>query len=92
MKSNSRCFLAVVFGIASAVGAAGCIDSLQGQSKKTGSVIGKKTQEVGEFDKNAKQEVSDSKIRADDPILYPLQAYRPMIEKIMKSHVQQALN
>jgi hypothetical protein len=71
---------------------AGCLNSLEGQTKKTGSVIGKKTQKVGEFDPNAKQEVSDSKVRVSDPYFYALEAYRPMVEQIMKSHVAHALN
>src|SRR5438105_3998399 len=59
--------------------------------KENGFIIGKKTQDIGEFDPNAKQEISDSKVRADDPILYPLQAYGPMVEQISKSHIEHAL-
>lgn len=91
MRWINRSLIATCGAIA-AICSAGCMESLEGQGKKTGSIIGKKTQEVGEFDPKAKQVVSDSKIHADDPVLYPLQAYRPMIEQIMKSHVLQALN
>lgn len=72
--------------------AAGCMQSLEGQTKKTGSIIGKTTQDVGEFDQNANQKVSDSKVKVDDPYFYALQAYRPAVEQIMKSHVLHAIN
>jgi hypothetical protein len=72
---------------------AGCMDSLGDQAKKDPNVIiGKTTDKVEKFDPNAKQEVSDSKVRADDPILYPLQAYGPMVEQISKLHVEHALD
>ena len=52
----------------------------------------KKTNDIKQFDPKAKQEVSDSKVKADDPILYPLQAYGPMVEQISKMHVEHALD
>jgi len=71
----------------------GCVDSLANQAKKDpNSIIGKKTDKIEKFDPNAKQEVSDSKVRADDPILYPLQAYGPMVEQISKMYVEHALD
>ena len=60
------------------------------REKKT-SIIGKKTQEIGEFDAKADVEVSDSKIRATNPLTYAVEARQPMIEKIMKSHIQHAV-
>jgi len=72
---------------------AGCVDSLANQAKKDpNSIIGKKTDKIEKFDPKAKQEVSDSKVKADDPILYPLQAYGPMVEQISKMHVEHALD
>jgi hypothetical protein len=71
----------------------GCVDSLANQAKKDpNSIIGKKTDKIEKFDPNAKQEVSDSKVRADDPILYPLQSYGPMVEQISKMYVEHALD
>lgn len=70
----------------------GCLGSLEDQGKKTGSVIGKKTQDVGEFDPKANQKVSDSKVRVKDPYFYALEAYRPAVEQIMKTHVTHALD
>ena len=62
------------------------------QAKKDpGVIIGKKTDKIAEFDPNAKQEVSDSKVRADDPVLAPLQAYGPMVEQISKMEVEHAV-
>jgi len=66
----------------------GCGESWTNPAKKTGSIIGKKTDDIKEFDPNAaNQEVSDSKIRADDPILYGLQAYGPIMERISKLNI-----
>src|SRR5580698_6803764 len=73
--------------------AAGCGDWMENQTKKDpNSIIGKKTDKIEKFDPKAKQEVSDSKVKADDPILYPLQAYGPMVEQISKMHVEHALD
>jgi hypothetical protein len=72
---------------------AGCGDSLANQAKKDpNSIIGKKTDKIGEFDPKAKQEVSDSKVRADDPILAPMQAYGPMVEQISKMYIEHAVD
>lgn len=80
--------LLVVTGLLS-----GCMQTLEEQTKKDpNSIIGKKTQEVGEFDPNAGAKVSDSKIHATDPITAPVSAYGPMVEQIMKSHIEAALN
>lgn len=46
------------------------------------SVLGKKTQDIGKFDPNAVQDVSDQKINATDPLTAGLSAYRPMMEKV----------
>lgn len=70
----------------------GCMQSLEEQTKKDpNSIIGKKTQDVGEFDPNAGAKVSDSKINATDPITAPLSAYGPMLEQISKTHIEGAL-
>ena len=70
----------------------GCMESLEKQTRKSeGSIIGKKTQEIGEFDPAAGKVVSDSKIHATDPITAPTSAYGPMLEQIMKSHIEQAV-
>ncbi len=72
----------------------GCVES---SSKPTDDnsgkgIIGKKTQDVGEFDPNkANQVVSDTKIRATDPISAPLSAYGPMVEKISMIQITSAL-
>lgn len=72
---------------------AGCMQALEDQVKKDpNSIIGKTTQDVGQFDPNAGAKVSDSKINATDPITAPVSAYGPMVEKIMKSHVEAAIN
>jgi hypothetical protein len=72
----------------------GCMQkSLEEQTKKSeSSIIGKKTQDIGEFDPNAGAQVSDSRIRASDPVTAPLSAYGPMLEQISKTHIAHALN
>ncbi len=72
----------------------GCgMQSLEDQTKKSpNSIIGKKTQDVGQYDPNANAKVSNSKITATDPITAPTSAYGPMLEKISKSHIEHALN
>jgi hypothetical protein len=85
MKSGSLCGLSLVVF-------AGC-DSLANQAKKDpNSIIGKKTDKIEKFDPNAKQVVSDSKVKVDDPYLYALQAYGPMVEQISTMYVQHAVD
>jgi hypothetical protein len=74
--------------------ACGCgMKSLEEQTKKSpNSIVGKTTQNVGQFDPNANAKVSNSKINATDPITAPTSAYGPMLEKISKSHIEHALN
>jgi len=70
----------------------GCMESLEEQTKKSpNSIIGKKTQDIGKFDPNAQQEVSDSKVEVTNPVTGPLEAYGPMLEQISKSHVEHAV-
>ncbi len=71
----------------------GCgMQSLEEQTKKSpNSIIGKKTQDIGQFDPKAGAKVSDSKIAATDMITAPVSAYGPMLEKISKSHIEHAV-
>lgn len=67
----------------------GCEDATK---KSPNSIIGKKTQDVGEFKPEAGAVVSDSKVRVDTPGLAGLQAYGPMVEQISKLGIEQAVN
>jgi hypothetical protein len=77
---------------------AGCGDTLEKQvAKSPNSIMGKKTQDIGEFDPAAGKQVSDSKVRIDTnditaPVTGPLMAYGPALEQISKSHIEHALN
>lgn len=72
---------------------AGCLSALEEQTKKDpNSIIGKKTQNIGEFDPSAGAVVSDSKITDTNPITAPVSAYGPMLESISKTHIEHALN
>ncbi|MSR59665.1 MAG: hypothetical protein EXS05_18820 [Planctomycetaceae bacterium] len=55
------------------------------------SVLGKTTQEIGKFDPNADQEISDQKIHATDPFTAGLSAYRPGMEKVSIIGVDHAM-
>ncbi len=71
----------------------GCLQSLEEQTKKSpDSIIGKTTQDVGEFDPNAGAKVSDGKIQASDPITAPLSAYGPALERLMTTQIAHAVN
>ena len=70
----------------------GCWDSLDKQTQKSpNSIIGKTTTDIGQFDPNAGQKVSDSKIHATDPITSGTSAYGPMLERISKTHIEHAV-
>jgi hypothetical protein len=75
--------------------AAGCTEakSKPADDNSGKGIFGKKTQDIGEFDKNkANQVVSDQKIHATDPITGPLAAYGPMVERISMIEITSALN
>jgi hypothetical protein len=86
----------VASAIVGALGVAflsGCMESLAKQVKKDpNSIIHKKTDDIKEFDPKAKQQVSDSKVRVDDPILGPLQAYGPIMEQISTMYIDHAVD
>ncbi len=70
-----------------------CLFGCEDLSKKSpNSIIGKTTQDVGEFKPDGGAKVSDSKVQVSDPITGPLQAYGPMVEQISKTTIAQALN
>jgi hypothetical protein len=68
-----------------------CGLQLEPKGENTG-ILNKKTQNIGKFDPNAEQRVSDQKIQATDPITAPLAAYGPMMEKVSILAVDQAIN
>ena len=79
----------------------GCKDpravSEPGQSSKEKSdtgIIGKTTQDIGEYDPAAGAKVSDGKMKPVNPLnpLGGLNAYKPAVEQLMKLQIQQALN
>jgi hypothetical protein len=87
MKKSELLIVALV-----AVVLSGCLESkTETKPEKTG-IIGKTTQDIGEYNPNAaNQVVSDTKIRASDPITAPLSAYGPMTDKISRDHIAHAI-
>lgn len=55
-------------------------------------IIGKTTQDIGKADPEKKQELSDQKIRATDPVTAPLAAYGPMVERVSIQQIDHAVN
>lgn len=89
---NSR-WLVLGLGTLLWVGCSGSkpVSSPAAQGEKTG-IFGKTTQDIGLFDPQAAQRVSDQKIEASDPVTAPLSAYGPMVEKVSILAVEQAIN
>lgn len=77
-----------------ALAAVGCMDSLEKQVQKDPDrgIIGKTTQDIGEFQPGAGAVVSDSKVNVSNPVTGPLEAYGPMVEQISKTQIMHALN
>jgi hypothetical protein len=73
---------------------AGCgMKPLDQQVKKSpDSIVGKTTQNIGEFKPEAGAKVSDSKIHATDVASAGLASYGPMLEKISKLEIEHAVN
>ncbi|MGE0608947.1 MAG: hypothetical protein AB7O62_17765 [Pirellulales bacterium] len=82
------CLVALVF-------LAGCGDLTQSSNQPADrGIIGKTTQDVGEYRADANREVSDGKIGEIDPALgplAPLKAYGPVLEQVTTLAVQQNL-
>lgn len=55
--------------------------------ENSGSILKKTTQDIGKYDPAAGREVSDSKIRATNPVTGALEAYGPMVEQISKMQI-----
>ena len=60
-------------------------------AKQKQSILKQKTQKIGKYDPAAGRKVSDSKVRASNPITGPLEAYGPMIEQISKTHIDHGI-
>lgn len=70
---------------------AGCTSGEAEPKEKKQSILKQKTQDIGEYYPDAGLELSDSKVRVDDPILGSLQAYGPMVERASKMAIERHL-
>ena len=87
-----RCLVAALWAVLLA-GCSGAKSTAPPEAKQERKgVLGKKTQEIGVFDPQAPQKVSDQKIQASDPVTAPLSAYGPLAEKASILAVDQAIN
>lgn len=71
--------------------AAGCDVQPSQKASKPEPIIGKTTQDIGEFDPNADLEISDGKIEMN-LITGAAGAYGPMVEKVSNIAIVQAVN
>lgn len=72
---------------------AGCMESLEEQTKKSpNSIIGKTTQDIGEYDPNAGNKVQSGKVNITNPVTGPLQAYGPIVQQISTLGIEHAVN
>ena len=69
----------------------GCGTKSQPKVEEKKGIFGKTTQDIGLFDPNANQVVSDQKIHATDPVTAPLSAYGPAVEKVSILAVDHAI-
>ena len=73
----------------------GCTPPESTTKKDDTGIFGKTTQQVGEFDPNANNKVSDSTIdegKLAVPLIGAASAYGPLVEKVAKLGVQQRMN
>ena len=71
----------------------GCMQSLEDQTKKSDTfIVGKKTQDIGKFDPNANNKVSDSKVEITNAATGALEAYGPIMEQLSKGQIKQAVD
>lgn len=69
----------------------GCQPAAHAPPAPRQGILGKTTQEIGAYDPQAGRQVSDSHIRASDPLTAPLQAYGPILEQLSKTSIAHAL-
>lgn len=77
------------------VGVPGCTKPESSAKQEDRSIFGKKTQEIGEFNPEAGAKVSDSSIDEDrlaTPLIGAAAAYGPLLERVAKLGIQQAIN
>ncbi len=90
-KLTSLLLVAIVIAV-------GCADPYAAEKpaeKKRENIIGRTTQDVGEFNADDKDfTVKSDEITGMSPLnpLSPMKAYGPTVGKISKMHIQQALN
>src|SRR4051812_1080007 len=69
----------------------GCARKIEEQTKATGSIFGKKTQQVTKFDPAAGKEVQKGELHYTDPISGPLQGYRAALERLEPAVMDHAI-
>lgn len=76
-----------------AVSLCGCSKSLQDQVKKSDTnIVGKTTDDIGEFDPKANNKVVEAKVEITNPVTGALEAYGPAVQRISEGEIAHALN
>ncbi|MGL4462308.1 MAG: hypothetical protein ACRDD1_07025 [Planctomycetia bacterium] len=66
--------------------------ALEEQTKPTGSIIGKKTQDIGKFDEKVDgDKVASNEVKVTDPVLGSLEAYAPILQKNVADQIDYAM-
>jgi hypothetical protein len=92
MKTRGFVSLVGIGSLALALGA-GCMQSLSEQAKRDPNInINKKTNDIKQFDPKVKQEITENRAHADDPLLGPVQMLKPTITKIDLLNLQHTLD
>lgn len=71
----------------------GCMQALEEQTRKDpNSIIGKTTQNVGEFNPNAGDRVNNATVQTTDPISAPTSVYGVAVERTAQLRIEADLN
>ncbi len=93
-RSNIACYL-LLFVAAGAMLAAGCTPpegTTQEDKPPRENIIGRTTSDVGEYDPDAENQVTDPESDGGNMFTYPLHAYGPIAGRVASLQVQQAVN
>lgn len=71
----------------------GCMKSLEEQTKKSDkTIIGKTTDDIGEFNPKADNKIVEAKVEISNPVTGALEAYGPALQRISDTEITHALN
>ena len=60
--------------------------------KSDTNIVGKTTDDIGEFDPKAENKIVEPKVKITNPVTGALEAYGPAVQRISESEIAHALN